>query len=248
MKITREKIALLIFAALLAVVAAASVSYFFTSRNFNVAASYVDDQVGSMEDYTVVVYNGTVEPQEESDAADTAAPWMGNGAPAGQEGTDAQVEEGRKILELGEAEDGLGHKVYLSDVNDLYREKGASVLSLNLTKAGQYEEPQLFTVGERKIGVLEVSAYVSERKLKKLADGLRERGASSVICIARTTVLLASPASVDVLIVTGPEKDLSVDGGFVDGTFVVRTPDVGSVGALVINHANVVSARVISPE
>ena len=56
MKITREKIALLIFAALLAVVAAASVSYFFTSRNFNVAASYVDDQVGSMEDYTVVVY------------------------------------------------------------------------------------------------------------------------------------------------------------------------------------------------
>lgn len=248
MKIAREKIALLIFVVLLAVVAAASISYFFTSRNFNVAASYVDDQVGSMDDYTVVVYSGTVQPQQEQSSPDPAAPWMGQGTSSEQEGTDAQVEEGRKILELGSAEDALGHKIYLSDVNNLYREKGASVLSLNLSQPGYYDEPQLFMVGERKVGVMEIPAYVSERKLKKLADGLREEGASSVICIVRTTALLASPASVDVLIVTGPEKGLTANGGVVDGTFVVRTPDVGSVGALVINHANVVSARVISPE
>ena len=110
-------------------------------------------------------------------------------------------------------------------------------------------------IGEKKAAAIRdifqaglLRADTAQKELKKLADGLRERGASSVVCIARTTVLLASPASVDVLIVTGPEKDLSIDGGFVDGTFVMRTPDVGSVGALVINHANVVSARVISPE
>ena len=121
MKITREKIALLIFIVLLAVVAVASISYFFTSRNFNVAASYVDDQVGSMDDYTVVVYNGTVEPAEESaPEAEGAAPWMGNGLDSSaREGSEAQVEEGNKILDLGSAQDELGGKIYLSDVNDL---------------------------------------------------------------------------------------------------------------------------------
>lgn len=250
MKIAREKIALLIFIVLLAVVAVASVSYFFTSRNFNVAASFVDDQVGSMEDYTVVVYNGTVQSGEEG-ASDSvgAAAWMGDGSGSGvKEGSEAQVEEGNKILDLGSAQEELGGKIYLSDVNDLYREKGASVLSLDLSRPGCYEEPQVFGVGERKIGVMEVSWYVSARKLEKMASELRAEGASAVICIVRTTALLASPSSVDVVIVTGPEKGLNPDGAFVDGAFVVRTPDKGSIGALVINHANVVSARVISPE
>ncbi len=250
MKIAREKIALLIFIVLLAVVAVASVSYFFTSRNFNVAASYVDDQVGSMGDYTVVVYNGTIEPAEEdASKAEGAAAWMGESSGAGvKEGSEAQVEEGNKILDLGAAQDELGGKIYLSDVNDIYRDKGASVLSLDLSRSGCYEEPQVFNVGERKIGVLEVSWYVSARKLEKMAAELREEGASAVICIVRTTALLASPAGVDVVIVTGPEKGLTPEGAFADGAFVVRTPDAGSVGALVINHANVVSARVISPE
>ncbi len=250
MKIPREKIALLIFAVLLVAVGLTSIGYFYTSRNFNVAASYVDDQVGSLGDYTVVVYNGTVQPEEEDDpeADDPGAFWLDGSLSTDKEGSDAQKEEGSRILDLGDAESQLGGKIFLSEVNDLYREKGASVLSLDLSQPGYYDEPQVFTAGDRKIGVLEIDYYVSDRKLRKITDELREEGATAIICITRTTALIASPASVDVLIVTSAEKGVTPEGAFVDGCFIVRTPEVGSIGALVINHANVVSARVTSPE
>ncbi len=60
-KASREKIALVVFLVLVVVFGAALFGYFFTARSWNVAASKVDDTLGQMNGYTVIVYPGTTE-------------------------------------------------------------------------------------------------------------------------------------------------------------------------------------------
>lgn len=66
-KRTREKIALVIFALLVVLGGVLLTSYFTTGRSWNVAASFLDDSVGSLDGYTAVVYAGVVEPEEDDE-------------------------------------------------------------------------------------------------------------------------------------------------------------------------------------
>ncbi len=80
-KQTRERIALLFFAALVVFAVVVLIGYFTTGRSWTVAASVIDDAAGSMEDYTVIVYAGTVDPQAAS---------ASQGASDDEDGTDEQ--------------------------------------------------------------------------------------------------------------------------------------------------------------
>lgn len=71
---TREKIALIVFGVLLVFAAVVLLGYFTTSRSWSVAASFADDTVGSLEGYTVVVYQGVVAEDEEKPAENSAPP------------------------------------------------------------------------------------------------------------------------------------------------------------------------------
>lgn len=61
-KATRERAALVIFFVLILMGAFILMSYFSTGRGWSVAATAVDDSVGQLEDYTVIVYSGVAEP------------------------------------------------------------------------------------------------------------------------------------------------------------------------------------------
>lgn len=65
-KRTREILALVLLAALLVVGSAVIVWYILVGHGWNMAASHIDDLVGSMEGYTVVVFEGTETPPVES--------------------------------------------------------------------------------------------------------------------------------------------------------------------------------------
>lgn len=83
-KRTREKIALVIFALLVAFAAAVLIGYFTTGRSWNVAASFVDDAAGSMDGYTTVVYAGVIEPKPNPSPAEEGDPQgSGNASAAG---------------------------------------------------------------------------------------------------------------------------------------------------------------------
>lgn len=67
---SREKIALLVFVALVVFGGCCLVGYIVAGHSWNVAASSLDDTFGSMDGYTTIVYAGTVEPQKAGGAAD----------------------------------------------------------------------------------------------------------------------------------------------------------------------------------
>ncbi len=58
---TRNKVALVVFVLILIAAGAILVSYFSTGRSWSVVATTVDDHVGQMGDYSVVVFEGTLE-------------------------------------------------------------------------------------------------------------------------------------------------------------------------------------------
>ncbi|MEG0417156.1 alcohol dehydrogenase [Gordonibacter sp.] len=70
--ISREKIALVVFAGLIVLSLLGFGWYLLAGHSWNVAASNIDDTFGSMEGYTAIVYPGTKPPAEKTaDAADS---------------------------------------------------------------------------------------------------------------------------------------------------------------------------------
>lgn len=68
---TRERAALAVFIVLIALIAVALVAYLVAGHSWNVAASSIDDSLGSMEDYTVILFEGLAD--EESAFGDDEA-------------------------------------------------------------------------------------------------------------------------------------------------------------------------------
>lgn len=270
-KRVREKIALVFFVLLIIMTAALLFAYFTTGRNWNVAASYVDDQVGEMEDYTVLVYNGTVPVTSEEDAttASNGASWASENANVGASGEDlsdgSQADlsndeeryaagpsttlmdsaESDEILDLGILESEPPERVYVSDIRNAYENKGASVLTLMTNDPDYYEEPTVLYAGERMFGVFSVDYYATEARLKNIAKAFRDEGVETIVCIATSSSMLATPKYADVVIITSDEEGLTTSGRLVEGAFVAESPDTDSVGAVVITSTNISSARVI---
>lgn len=68
-KRAREKAGLAVFLILVALGGILLGGYFLTGRSWSVAATMVDDTVGSLDRYTVVTFNGVITPQEEATSA-----------------------------------------------------------------------------------------------------------------------------------------------------------------------------------
>lgn len=216
---TRERLALLIFVALLAFAAAVLLSYFSTGRSWNVAATYVDDAAGSMEDYTALVYAGVVEPPRTQASAE--------GRPSG--------------AGAAEGEGGL----FASDVRSAYESKDARCVTLDLARASRYAEPLVLYAGERAVGVFSVDTYTTRAQLERIVALLEERGAENVVCITPRTYLLAGYEGIDAVIVTTDAEGYSSNGAFEGRTFSVRSPEKGRIGVLVFNASNVPSVKEI---
>lgn len=242
-KASREKIALVVFALLVVFAGAVLTSYFSTARTWNVAASFVDDTVGRMDGYTVLMYSGTVAPDE----APAAGP--SGDAPAGEPPVDPATNSiGLAILPILSAfntvDDEAG-AVFVSDVRSIYEQKDADVLSLDAGDLSRYAQPQVLKAGDRRIGVYSLDCYASGTLLSLYEERLREEGADMVVCLTARASFVGSYDFADVVVVTRPDGGLTTSGEDRGHAFVVAAPERGSVGVVVVTASNVRSARVI---
>ena len=238
-KASREKIALVVFALLVVFAGVVLTGYFSTARTWNVAASFVDDTVGRMDGYTVLVYSGTVSPDE------AAADEPPSSKPPIDPATNSIGLAILPILGAFNASEDEAGAVFVSDVRAMYEQKDAAVLSLDASDLARYAEPQVLRAGGRRIGVYSLDAYASGTLLALYEKRLREEGAELVVCLTRRTALVGSFDHADVVVVTGPEKGLTTGGEDRGRAFVVESPERGSVGVVVVTSSNVRSARVI---
>ena len=67
---SREKIALFFFTLLVVAGLFIAAAYVIATHSLNIAATHLDDIFGSMDDYSVLVYEGTLEPDRDASAAE----------------------------------------------------------------------------------------------------------------------------------------------------------------------------------
>lgn len=100
---SREKIALVVFALLVAFAGCCLGGYIVAGHSWNVAATNIDDTFGSLDGYTVIAYAGTVEQKK----APTAASSADQANPAGQDDTSKGSSAGLSAGESSGSESSL---------------------------------------------------------------------------------------------------------------------------------------------
>lgn len=256
-KTRRERVALLIFFALVFAGAFILIGYFSTGRSWSVAATAVDDRVGQMEGYTAIVYSGVAEkesrvmlpatePIQASQTEDASSQ-----TPVQQKDTNLQTDKetglGLRLLmlaaEVGSVQDG---QLYVSDVRNLYEKRGADVLSLDLANnAAAYQEPQIFKVGNKKIGVFAIKERLSRTSIANITTSLRKRGAVTVVCIAPRPALISTYEGIDVSLITQATHQYSLANSPTDNTVVANSPEIGNVGVILFTSNNIPSTKTV---
>jgi hypothetical protein len=289
-KRTREKLALIVFIALIAMSGIIVYAYLTTGRSWTRAATVVDDTVGYMDGYTAVVFSGTA-PKSLDKATEAPTPmsssstfssnassnlnstYSSNFASGKNNATDVDknatesadetastidnespnISEliltdsmGLRILALypGDLTPGFDG-VFVSDVRDLYEQKDASVITLDLADVSDYSDGVILSTDSRKIGVFSLKNAVSTKIMQSKIADLQARGAESIICIAPRPASITYYEGINAIIFTDPDADITSNNA-IKGTAIMAEPSKGEVGVLIFTRNNTTSTKVIS--
>ena len=253
-KLSREKIALIIFA-LLVVCGFGALMFYITNigHSFNVTASTIDDAAGDLGDYTAIIYEGTAEEKKA----------------LGEAGLERIAEDGsNKTLELGKDQqvddaaaadvvpkstaDGQGSTeepkkpLTLSAVRDSFLQKNASVYVLDLSDPTRYINETIVKAGKYRFGILTIDAasdlpyYINKR-----IDSYRAADVDFVVALVDDLSRVNDVEGIDIVIST-QEEGLNPVGVSSDDVFFNDAALKGEVGALLISPSKVISAKDIS--
>lgn len=269
-KSTREKVALVVFALLIAFTTAVLVGYFSTGRSWTRAATFVDDTVGEMEGYSVIVYYGTVDPADSDDGDNPGASSASDSAALSQQTNRTEEMEsvssdsvqetavggtgivdpanslGLRILSMYPKPINESHGgVFVSDVRELYERKDAAVVTLDTKNPSVYSEPIVIRSGEKKVGVFSALRFLTRQELAQIKADFQDSGVDTVVCITPRTALLADNGCADIIIVT--DYIFNRTEAFKDtDALVVQAPDIGQVGVILLSPNNVATPRAIT--
>lgn len=217
-KSSREKIALLVFIALAVLGLCGLCWYLFAGHSWNVAASTIDDTVGEMDGYTVIVYEGT------------AAPELQNEEGAHEADIPPLVSNDEKDA------------VDIAALRQDYRDKGAHVLELDAVNPARYREGTILKCGSKRIGVMYVGASTTQLEVAQCMESFNDASVDFTVVITPDRWKVQRISGIDIVICTENE-DLIASGQTQDGTFYVDAPEKGNAGVVLISPNNVVSAK-----
>jgi hypothetical protein len=265
-KRTREKIALIVFIALIFAAGAVISIYLSTGRTWTRAATALDDSVGFMDGYTAVVFAGTApkdnSPEVNPEAAgaspsslsSTSSNTSGGAASADDPSddhesniADAVIDTmGLRILALypGDLLSGFDG-VFVSDVRDLYERKDANAVTLDLSNTAAYSDGQILRAGNRNIGIVSIDSAVSARIMQQKIEDLQTRGADCIVCIAPRPACITYYQGFNAVIFTDPDADITQNDA-TKGTAIIQNPQRGEVGVIIFTKNNTTSTKTIS--
>lgn len=245
--ISREKIALIMFFALLLLGGAFVGSYFFMGREFNTTATVVDDATGNMQDYALVVFSGINDDRSNIDETGIESK-TGDDAYAAGLGESAAVALKEKLanayLRANVNPYLWKNHVFVSEVREAYELKGADVVTIDLSNLGKYSKPIVIDTGRRKFGIFSITSYLSRATLKSDLATLRAKGAQSIICITPNASLLSSFNGLDAVVSLAALTDEEKYGAN-GATLLIESPAKGNVGVVLFSRSNVTSYKTI---
>ena len=260
----RNKLALLLFCLLFALGGAVLVLYVYLGHNWNYTATDIDVASGSMEEYLVIMFDGTTDPllvasqkasdeglsgfkDAEIDLGSNDLNFILAGSIANKYGVDLTKEKSfedlsvlqvlmKQVAEANRSERDLG-QAYAS-----YNKKNASVLPIYTKDPGVFTEGTVYVKGSYKIGVLGLEQPIETKELQARVDNLRNAGVDIVVLIGPYENIFLGTEGIDVMIVTQGSTG-EVESHWNGDTFVVETSLVGTIDAVVVSPNHVMSAR-----
>ncbi len=232
-KRVREKIALLVFAALVIFAGAVLVSYFSTGRTWTQAATLVDDTLGNMNGYSGIVFNGVMPLDGKDDE------------PAEEPLATGSLAETIKLAMLPFVGRTSGEKIegpFLSEVRDVYESKGAKVITLDIRDLSKYAKPTVYRAGDKRIGVFSVESYMRADTIAAIVKELKAEGANSIVCITPRQALLGTGEGIDILLLTEDAELMNVKLESGSPT-IVESPHTDEIGVILLSSNNVPFVR-----
>ncbi len=232
-KRTREIIALVLLVLLGGAVLAAMAWYILVGHNWNVAATTIDETVGKMDGYTVLLFEGKTLPENERTKISDSQPMLDDD----NRGTShARAHD----------EDASAEPLTTNMVAPYYRQKGATVFVLHPERPTDYAPPVIANKNGCYLGILYVDGSTTRASAQYKASVLEKLDVDFVVGVVDDARLIDEPAaSIDILLCS-TDEELSSKGEYHGSTFCVDSPYIGQVQALIIAPSNVITSKTIS--
>lgn len=233
-------------------VASAMAWYIFVGHNWNKAASHIDDLVGSMDGYTVVLYEGTL-PQAKKTTNSTAQNTSSNketgsaGSASAQGGASSGSSAARQSTSSSQsaAKSQRNKPVKVSKVAASYREKGATVLTIHLDDLGRYEDSIVVAKGGKRYGICSTPGPYSYTEVRDKVKTLIKRNSDfNVVVSGKPDIKKGWLRHVD-LCILACEGRIPHDGRMLGSSFFVDSPHVGEVQAVIISPSGTITSKTI---
>ena len=228
-KRTREIIALVLLVVLLIGGVCAMAWYILVGHNWNAAATSIDDRIGNMDGYTVILYEGTVPSATDQQELSVSQPML--------------EEENHGVAGAEEASD--REPLTLEEAIDSYLDKGAQVVKLTGDDSGYYADPIIISRNGRRIAVFSVDGPRSDLAAKIMLKSLARYDIDSTICIIGDLVAVERGlGSVDIAFCSDYD-DAGSEGRYIGRTYVVGSPYEGHVAAVIMAPSGFLSSKMV---
>ncbi len=247
--------------------------YMLVGHNWNKAASHIDDLVGSMDGYTVVVFEGILQPasNELSASGSRAVPSSPSGAIGSSDASSSAIALASSNASASSAvasssslpaasgssssasakpsvksSKAANKLVTLKKVVESYREKGATVLTLHLNELSRYGDPMVVSRDGRRYGIC---ASLGKYRYVDVRDKLRDLDAAEVdlkiVVSDSPTIKRGWLRDVD-LVVLACSGRLIEGGEYIDGSFFINSPYAGEMQAVIISPSGTITSKTIT--
>ena len=235
-KRTREILALALLGVLLVVGLCAMAYYMLVGHNWNVTASNIDDRIGKMDGYAVVLYEGT-QPSDPDERASAKKPETDSPA----------LETATGFVEANaEADDQLNTAI------DVYLDKGAVVFTLDATDLDRYSEPFVVAKNGIRMGFLSAGNSELRSAIRKDIQYLSEQDVDYIVALTDDVTLpsLAEDGTVtgiSLIICNDHEGGLAHDQ-YRGSSFCVNAPHMGEVGVVIVSPSGFFSCKTVDKQ
>lgn len=249
----REKIALAVFFGLVILGFCSLIGYLMLGYSWNVAATNIDDATGSLDDYTVIIFDGVAVPTSKSDPSiekdyeenssdlldEQQSDVDNKQAPSTSDSANSNILYDEAISSLN------APNIDVDDVMESYHEKSSAVVVLDIADFNTYSDGLILKKGNHRFGVFSVDNTTSKVQIRQTVNYLKSHDVDFILAITNDRALVEKASSIDIVISTNP-KDAISSGETLNNAFYVSAPAEGSVGVIFISPSNVVSAKVLN--
>ena len=255
MRVSREKAALGFFILLALAGLGALLAYIVTvGHSLNVAASNIDDATGNLDEYTAILYEGTVEERRETVMQSTSST-VGAALSSHelnmrstQDDAEASSDEvSATDAASSSSQDGDGQEeerpVSVFALQQSYLDKNASVFSLDTENLTKYNTRSVIRAGKYTFGIFSIDEITAQPSyFQKRVAAYDDIGVDFIVCVVSDLSLLDSYEGADIVI-SAQDEGFAANGVLVDGVFYDDAALTGQVGTILISPSRTITAR-----